>query len=171
MRRGCQREIPSPGQNQRVVAFGAIDYAGGVHLSHVPQVEKGGRNASEFLTFFEHLRAEVIRRRRLAVLVLDQGSIHKAKKVVRVLRLAVRRWIKIFWLPKYAPRLNEEEHVWKVAKEQGVANVLFKDRNSLRDHVTHLLRSVNSGPAATLKIGLGGHRPSYPIQQYLFMAA
>jgi transposase len=156
MRRGKQVEIPSPGQNKKVIAFGAINYGTGQHLSHVPDVPKGGKNSAQFLIFLGKLLTHARRTGRRIILALDNGSIHTAKKVKDVLGTAdVRKLIEVFWLPKYAPDLNEQERVWKVAKEQGVANVLFTNRDSLREHVRRVLNSVNVKSGSTLVIALG----------------
>lgn len=159
MRRGQQVEVPSPGQNRKVPAFGAIDYASGMHVSHVPRTEKGGKNSAQFLRLLNKLRARSQRTGKKILLVLDNGPIHTAKRVSVAMRdPKLRACIRLLWLPKYAPELNEQERVWKVAKEQGVANVLFKDKDSFRDHVAKVLQSINKRKRGALTVLLGQHR-------------
>jgi len=149
-------QVPSPGQNQKVAAFGAINYATGKHLAHVPDGAKGGKNAAQFLVMFGNLLARARRTGKRIILVLDNGPIHTAKKVLAVLNdLEVGKHIHVLWLPKYAPDLNEQERVWRVAKEQGIADVLFSDRDSLKTHVKQVLASINVKPGPTLVVVLG----------------
>lgn len=156
MRRGSQVEVPSPGQNRKVAAFGAINYASGKHLSHVPNVPKGGKNAAQFLILLQQLDERARRTGIPIILALDNGSIHTAKRVQATLaNLKLSRRVKVYWLPKYAPELNEQERVWKVAKEQGVANVLLRNRDSLRTHVTRVLASINAKGNQSLTVVLG----------------
>jgi len=163
MRRGKQVEVPSPGQNQKVAAFGGINYATGESLSHVPNVAKGGKNSAQFLVGLWKLVAHARRRRRKVILLIDNGPIHTAKKVEAFLEEpAIKKLIKVEWLPKYAPDLNDQERVWKFVKEHGVANVLFAGRDNLRDHVIKLLDAINRDPKAMMTIVLGQrHRASH----------
>lgn len=156
MRRGQQVEVPSPGQNQKVAAFGAINFASGKHLSHVPDVPKGGKNSAQFLVLLKKLLRRARCTGRRIILALDNGSIHTAAKVRAVLDdRTVAKHIAVFWLPKYAPELNEQERVWKVAKEQGVANELFSHRASFSQHVRKVLAAINSRATGALTIVLG----------------
>ena len=168
MPRGRQMQVPSPGQNQKVAAFGAINYATGKHLSHVPDVPKGGKNAAQFLVMFGKLLARARRTGKRIILALDNGPIHTARKVLAVLNdPEVGTHIQVLWLPKYAPDLNEQERVWKVAKAQGIANVLFSDRDSLKAHVKQVLSSINVRPGTTLVIVLGRHHRQNCIRKKL----
>ena len=166
MRRGQQMQVPSPGQNSKVAAFGAINYATGQHRSLVPRVAKGGKNSAQFLLFVGGLVLRARRTGKRIILALDNGPIHTSKKTTAFLTHPdVRKHIQVLWLPKYAPNLNDQERVWKVAKEQGVANVLFSGRDSLMDHVRSVLNAINAGPHAAFTIGrkLGPHA----IRNYL----
>ena len=168
MRRGRQVEVPSPGQNRKIPAFGAIDYASGLHVSHVPKTDKGGKNSKEFLTLLHKLRVRAQRTGKKILLVLDNGPIHTAKRVAVAMKdPQLSKCIKLLWLPKYAPELNEQERVWKVAKEQGVANVLFKDKDSFRDHVVNVLKSINKRKRGALTVMLGQHRRARVVPKNL----
>ncbi len=50
---------------------------------------------------------------------------------------AIRKLIHVIRLPKYAPNLNDQERIWKYAKEHGIANVLFAGKDLLRAQVLH----------------------------------
>lgn len=158
MPRGKQVAVPSPGQNQKVAAFGGVNYATGKHLAHVPDVPKGGKNSAQFLVWLLMLLAHAKRRGKRIILAIDNGSIHTAKKVMAMFDdPKIKRLIQIVWLPKYAPDLNEQERIWKYAKEHGIANVLFAGRDSLRAQVVKVLGAINTNSSASLTIVLG-HR-------------
>jgi hypothetical protein len=110
MRRGKQVEVPSPGQNQKVAAFGGINYATGESLSHVPDVPKGGKNSAQFLVWLWKLVAHAQRRRKRIILLIDNGPIHTAKKIEAFIEdPKIKKLIKVIWLPKYAPDLNDQD--------------------------------------------------------------
>ena len=147
-------QVPSPGQNSKVAAFGAINYATGQHRSLVPRVAKGGKNSAQFLIFVGGLLLRARRTGRRIIVALDNGPIHTSKKSTAFLTHPdVRKYIQVLWLPKYAPNLNDQERVWKVAKEQGLANVLLSGRDSLINHVRSVLNAINAGPNQAFSIG------------------
>jgi transposase len=168
MRRGKQMQVPSPGQNSKVAAFGAINYATGLHRSLVPRVAKGGKNSAQFLLFVGGLLVRARRTGRRIILALDNGPIHTSKKSRAFLEHPdVRKHIEVFWLPKYAPNLNDQERVWKVAKERGVANVLLSGRDSLMDHVRNVLAAINAKPEEAITIEIGRSATSHSIRKTL----
>ncbi len=168
MRKGHQAEVPSPGQNRRVPAFGAINYATGRTMFHLPKVEKGGKNSREFLKMFDQLLGRARRTGKRILLVIDNGPIHTAKRALAVLEDPdVRRCVQVIWLPKYAPELNDQEPVWKYAKQAGVANFLFQDQDSLRVQVREVLGSLNRKPKTLLVIVMGRHHRPKQMHKYL----
>ena len=168
MRRGKQMTVPSPGQNSKVAAFGAINYATGEHRSLVPRVTKGGKNSAQFILFVGGLVVRARRTGRRVILVLDNGPIHTSKKTMAFLNHPeIRKHIKVLWLPKYAPNLNDQERVWKVAKQQGVANVLLSNRETLIDHVRKVLNSINAKPGSTFAIAIGRRQTALTIPECL----
>lgn len=168
MRRGQQLIVDSPGQNSKVAAFGAINYATGQHRSLVPRVAKGGKNSAQFILFVGGLVVRARRTGKGVILALDNGPIHTSKKTMAFLtHPEIRKHITVFWLPKYAPNLNDQERVWKVAKQQGVANVLLSNRDSLMDHVRRVLNSINARPGSTFAITSGCRHAKLSIPKYL----
>lgn len=171
MKRGKQVEVPSPGQNQKVAAFGGVNFATGEHLSHIPDVPKGGKNSAQFLIWFTKLLARAKRKNRRIILAIDNGSIHTAKKVMAMfIDPVVRKLVQVVWLPKYAPDLNEQERIWKFAKEHGIANVLFGGRDSLRAQVARVLDAINRDRQASMMIVLGHRFRDQRIPEYLVRA-
>lgn len=161
-------QVLSPGQNRKVAAFGAINSTTGEHRAHVPGVSKGGKNSAQFILFAGGLLVRARRTGRRIKLALDNGPIHTSKKTMGFLNHPeVRKHLEAFWLPKYAPNLNDQERVWKVAKQQGVANVLFSSRDSFMRQVVKVLSSINAKPGATLNVQLARRREPVRIRKNL----
>ena len=76
------------------------------------------RTHKEFIAFLEHLLTVYPTGR--IFIILDNGSIHKAKEVLEW--LATHPRIQLVWLPTYSPHLNPVERIWKVMKQAVAAN-------------------------------------------------
>lgn len=121
---GKQREVPAPGQNQKKVVYGGVDYATG-RITYTVADTKSGQN---FLLFLVALVAAYAGRK--IRMVCDNARFHHTH--------AVRRWlhdhrhqIRVFWLPPYCPSLNLIERLWGHLKRTILANVLFKTIDDL----------------------------------------
>jgi DDE superfamily endonuclease len=89
---GQQPEVPAPGQNEKKVVYGGVDYKTG-KLTYTAADTKSG---TEFLAFLIALVARYAGRKIL--LVCDNGRFHTTKAVQ--LWLAEHRdQLEIFWLP------------------------------------------------------------------------
>lgn len=86
--------------------------------------------APDFLEFLFQLRREI---RRPIILVCDRYSVHRS--AVRKLRESGADWLKVEWLPPYAPDLNPVEAVWNHAKCCDLANHVPEDVYDLADRV------------------------------------
>jgi transposase len=64
------------------------------------------------------------------VFALDNGYPHNTKKVKEFLKQN-KRYLKAFWLPRYAPQLNLIEVDWKAIKEKYFSNFLCKSPDEL----------------------------------------
>jgi len=121
---GEQPEVPSPGQNEKKVVYGGVDYATGRIVQTVADTKSGWN----FLLFLIALvKAYAGRKVRL---VCDNGRFHQTQ--------AVRRWlaahadhVRIYWLPPYCPSLNLIERLWGHLKRTVLANVLFRTLDDL----------------------------------------
>lgn len=71
--------------------------------------------------------------RRPLIVIMDRLNVHRT--AVRQLREAGARWLKVEWLPAYAPDLNPVEAVWCHAKCSRLANYVPNDVDQLRDAV------------------------------------
>jgi transposase len=136
---GCQPQVPAPGQNEKRVVYGGVDYATGRLTFTVVRSKSGGH----FIAFLEHLvRAYPGRRIRL---VCDNARFHTTAAVREFLRRHHQR-IRVYWLPPYCPSLNLIERLWGHLKRTVLANVLF---GTMEDLVKAFRRGVSR---------LNGHR-------------
>lgn len=121
---GTQPEVPAPGQNEKKVVYGGVDYASGRIVCTIAD-SKSGVN---FLAFLVALVAAYAGRR--IRLVCDNGRFHHTRAVREWLQ-AHRHQITLFWLPPYCPSLNLIERLWGHLKRTVLANVLFKTIDDL----------------------------------------
>jgi transposase len=121
---GIQPEVPAPGQNEKKVVYGGVDYVTG-KITYTVGDSKSGMN---FLIFLMALvKAYAGRKVRL---VCDNGRFHHTG-AVRDWLAANRDRIEVFWLPPYSPSLNLIERLWGHLKRTVLANVLFADLEDL----------------------------------------
>jgi transposase len=89
------------------------------------------------------------------VLVEDNGPIHTSK-LSRAALVARAHWLTIEWLPKYAPELNDIEHVWRDLKAHHLAHQTFADADALDRAIHHAVDTLNEErkpvPLANLRI-------------------
>jgi transposase len=136
---GVQPEVPAPGQNQKQVVYGGVDYVTG-KITYTIAASKSG---AHFLTFLIALVAAYAGRK--VRLVCDNGRFHCTKAVAAWLA-EHRDQIEIYWLPPYGPSLNLIERLWGHLKRTVIANVLF---TTIDDLVVAFQRGVGQ---------INGHR-------------
>jgi len=71
--------------------------------------------------------------RRPLILVWDRSGPHR--KAARLLLAKKPRWLRIEWLPAYAPELNPTEQCWNQAKNTDLGNFLPDDVGQLKRSV------------------------------------
>jgi transposase len=130
---GTQPQVPAPGQNEKKVVYGGVDYATGRIVCTIAD-SKSGLN---FLAFLVALVAAYAGRQ--IRLVCDNGRFHKTK-AVRAWLYGHRDQIRVFWLPPYCPSLNLIERLWGHLKRTILANVLFR---TLEDLATAFRRGID----------------------------
>jgi len=136
---GTQPQVPAPGQNQKKVVYGGVDYVTGKITSTIADSKSG----VHFLAFLVALVAAYAGRK--VRLVCDNGRFHCTKAVQQWLA-AHREQVEIYWLPPYSPSLNLIERLWGHLKRTVLANVLFE---TLDDLVAAFRRGV---------LRMNGHR-------------
>jgi transposase len=122
--KGIQPEVPSPGENEKKVVYGGVDYATG-RITYTVAATKSGHNFLAFLVAL--VKAYAGRKIRL---VCDNGRFHHTRAVQEWLH-ANKSLVEIFWLPPYCPSLNLIERLWGHLKRAVLANVLFETINDL----------------------------------------
>lgn len=121
---GQQPEIPAPGQNEKQVVYGGVNYATGQITCTIADTKSG----ENFLKFLVALIAVYAGRK--IRMVCDNGRFHHTK-AVREWLWAHRRQITVFWLPPYCPSPNLIERLWGHIKRTILANVLFQTIDDL----------------------------------------
>src|SRR6516164_7012125 len=121
---GKQPEIPAPGQNEKKVVYGGVDYVTG-KITYTVADSKSGMN---FLIFLAALVKSYAGRR--IRLVCDNGRFHHTHAIKEWLEANSDR-ITIYWLPPYSPSLNLIERLWGHLKRTVLANVLFETLDDL----------------------------------------
>lgn len=150
-KRGEQPKVPTPGINEKLNVIGAMNPLNGEVLYRVSDK----KNAQEFLNFIG-IVVEYARRKNVFIeLVLDNSSLHTAKIVDSFLNgQAVKKFLKVIWLPPYSPELNKIERFWRHLKSTYLANILYKNKeelrtativalNALRKDKMHLFKTVH----------------------------
>ena len=143
MKRGCQKRIPTPGQQQWRHLFGAYNWA----TDEVVYQVADKRNSEAFIAFLEHLVQQHSSERPL-VLVLDNGSIHHSFASQAAFAVLEDRLLPLF-LPRYCSQLNPIERFWKYLKASACANKLFADMNALVASVEKVLQLQNDTSSAS----------------------
>jgi transposase len=130
MVRGQQKEVETPGQNEKRYLAGAQD----VRTGEIIWVERDRKNSILFILLLWELvqrnpKAKVVH------VILDNYSIHHTQQVQLTLRTPEGKRIKLHFLPPYCPDHNKIERSWQDLH----ANVT---RNHCCSTMTELMRQV-----------------------------
>lgn len=147
MKRGFQKQVMTPGQQQWRHIFGAYNW---VTDEVVYQVSEK-RNSEAFIAFLEHLVQQHTGDRPL-VLVLDNGSIHHSYASQAAFAVLEEQLLPVF-LPKYCSELNPIERFWRYLKASACGNKLFPDMNALVASVEKVLE-LQSEPRSSSRFRL-----------------
>src|SRR4051812_25420477 len=77
------------------------------------------------------------------VLVLDNGPIHTSK-ASRAALAARAHWLRVEWLPNYAPELNDIEGLWRDLKRHHLAHQTFNGPNDLDRAIHEAVGKLNT---------------------------
>jgi transposase len=149
MPKGRQFRVPSPGKNQKIPVFGAVQYGTGLFVYHI----QDKKNSWGFLALLTKLYERARRRGTKILLVADNASIHEASCVERFLsQPEVREHLSVYLLPTYCPDLNLIERLWGHVKRTGFANELFPSRTAFRAHVIRTMQQLRHKPSSVLGV-------------------
>jgi transposase len=153
--RGADLRVPAPGQAKKVAMMGALDH----RARRLIVSTSSTKRSADFIALLHRLDGLYGPRpgvpTKPVVIVLDNGPIHVSKATAAALA-ARAHWLTVEWLPKYAPELNDIEHVWRDLKAHHLAHQTFADPNTL-DRAIHaavadLNDERNTHPLASQRI-------------------
>jgi putative transposase len=148
-RRGQQRRVPTPGQNQKRYGFGAVNFMTG----QVTRLIGERKNSDHFCSLVERVVQDYcpgeIWQGPKVVMVVDNYIIHRSKKTNRVLESYADR-LTVAPLPTYSPKLNVIELLWKYLRRKVTHNHLFDSIETLVEAVEAFFARLDSHPAEVL---------------------
>src|SRR3712207_9592502 len=75
-------------------------------------------------------------------LVVDNGPIHTSKLTRAALEQRAH-WLRVEWLPKYAPELNDIEELWRDLKRHHLAHQTFTGADELDQAIHEAVMTLN----------------------------
>ena len=137
MKRGKQRRIDTPGQQQWHHLFGAYNYI----TDEVIAMPSAKKNSDAFVAFLDILAAQAPNDKPV-FLVLDNASYHRSA-IATAGFAAVEARLKPLFLPPYCSMLNPIERYWRHLKDSACANKLFPSMERLIASVLVNLKQQN----------------------------
>ena len=126
MLQGQQKEVLTPGQNQKRYLAGALD----ARTGKLTWIEGERKNSTLFLLLIHRLVTVSYRNARRIHIILDNFKIHDSRQV----QLALAAWegkVQLHFLPPYCPDHNRIERIWKDLHDNVTRNHCCKTwRNS-----------------------------------------
>lgn len=137
MARGQQKEVATPGQNQKCYLAGALE----VRTGRVHWVEGQRKTSALFIALLQALR-QAYPQAAVIHVILDNYRIHDSKVVQAALRGFGDR-IALHFLPPYCPEHNKIERVWEDLHANVTRNHRCPNMPSLMGEVRYYLRKRN----------------------------
>jgi transposase len=138
MGHGQQKEVLTPGKNQKRYLAGALDVRSGV-LTWVEGVHK---TSYLFLDLLDKLRKKYPDAKVLH-LILDNYRIHSSTIVLAALGGYLAGKVKLHFLPPYCPDHNKIERLWKDLHDNVTRNHRCRGINQLMQDVRYYLHKRN----------------------------
>lgn len=142
-RSGADLRVPSPGQARKVAMLGSRDFKTRELVIHTSRTKR----SSDFVAHLEQLDLlygpQPGRHAAPVVLVLDNGPIHTSK-LSRAAMAARAHGLRVEWLPRYAPELNDIETVWRDLKAHYLAHRTFDDIQDLNHQIHAAVQNLNT---------------------------
>jgi transposase len=138
MGRGQQKDVLTPGKNEKRYLAGALDVRTGMLI----WVEGVRKTSYLFLELLDKLRRTYPRARRLH-LILDNYRIHSSAIVAAALGGYLAGKVKLHFLPPYCPDDNRIERVWQDLHANVTRNHHCPNMDQLMDEVRYYLRKRN----------------------------
>ena len=140
--RGADLRVEAPGQARKVAMIGALDFAAGTLVVETSRTKRSSDCIARLTRLDEIHGPRPGRQTSPVVLVIDNGPLHTSKASRAALE--ARPWRSVEWLPKYAPELNDIEHVWRDLKRHFLAHQTFRDLDHLDDAIHAAVTNLNT---------------------------
>jgi transposase len=140
-KRGADLRVEAPGQARKRALLGVLDHAGGELIVITSASKRSGDFADLLACLDRRYGPKPGQAGRPVVLVLDNGPIHTSKATAQA--LAARPWLRVEWLPRYAPELNDIERSWRDLKRHYLAHQTFRDVRHLDTAIHAAVRDLN----------------------------
>jgi transposase len=137
---GQQKEVMTPGQNEKRYLAGALD----VRTRQVHWVEAEKKDAWLFMHLLKLLTV-VYARARVIHVILDNFKIHSSNVIGIALAHFARR-VRLHFLPPYCPDYNRIERVWQDLHANVTRNHQCSGMTELMREVRYYLRKRNRRP-------------------------
>jgi putative transposase len=134
MRKGIQKQLPTPGTNKKVWLSGALNFSTGrLHWVSGPR-----KNDELFLKLLKELR-RIYRCHRQLHLAIDNDRSHTSGRVEEYLKASGQR-VRLYPLPTWSPQSNPVELIWWALHEAVSRNHGCKDLNELVEFAERYLK-------------------------------
>jgi len=138
MVRGQQKEVLTPGKNEKRYLAGALE----VRTRVLTWVEGTRKTSYLFLDLLDRLVQQYSQARRLH-LILDNYRIHSSEIVEAALKGYLAGKVVLHFLPPYCPDDNKIERIWQDVHANVTRNHRCKTMAALMDQVRYYLRKRN----------------------------
>src|SRR5262249_49025539 len=135
---GQQKEVMTPGKNQKRYLAGAWD----IRTRHVVWVEAERKTSDLFLDLLDKL-LKIYPQAKVIHVVLDNYRIHKSNIVAAALAGYLHGRIELHFLPPYSPDHNRIERVWEDLHANVTRNHRCPTMTALMREVRYYLRKRN----------------------------
>ena len=134
---GQQKEVMTPGQNEKRYLAGALD----VRTGQIHWVEATKKDAWLFMDLLKELTV-VYAKARMIHVILDNYKIHSAH-VIGIALAYFARHVRLHFLPPYCPDYNRIERVWQDLHSHVTRNHQCSSMTELMREVRYYLRKRN----------------------------
>jgi transposase len=138
MVQGQQKEVLTPGQNEKRYLAGALNAKSG----ELVWVAGDSKNSMLFILLLWELHQRYPDAKKIHV-ILDNYSIHSTKEVEETLATPAGRRFELHFLPPYCPDHNKIERTWQDLHAYVTRNHKCSTMSELMDNVRYFLRKRN----------------------------
>jgi transposase len=141
--RGADLRVEAPGWPQKVAMIGCVDAVSRDLLVHLARTKRSTDFIDMLRLVDRRFGPRPGREAIPVVIVIDNGPIHTSK-ASRAALAARAHWLRVEWLPKYAPELNDIERDWRLLKHGHLANRVWRDVPDLMNGIRDGIAAINA---------------------------